>query len=85
MEKLEKEKEDFIHEISDLNSELEKIKLFDNYRNVKKNANDSGQLTERIDKALAKVKSFNEREVLFKQLVTEYEDLHKFIKTFEPY
>ena len=28
-------------EIYDLNCELDKIKLFDNYRNVKKNANES--------------------------------------------
>ena len=64
---------------------LNEIKELDNYKNVKKNANDAGQLTERIEKALEKVKSFNTRETLFKQQLSEYEELAKLIKNFEPY
>lgn len=38
-----------------------------------------------MDKAQEKVKSFNEREALFKQPITDYEDLIGLLRDFEPY
>lgn len=57
----------------------------DQYTRVKESANEVGSLNDRLDKAQEKVKSFNEREVLFKQPVTDYEDLIGLLRDFEPY
>lgn len=35
--------------------------------------------------AQAKVKLFNSRESLFEQDITDYEDMNKIVKSFEPY
>jgi dynein heavy chain len=42
-------------------------------------------LRDRLDKAQEKVKSFNDRENLFKQPLSDYEELTKVLQTFEPY
>lgn len=42
-------------------------------------------MNDRLEKAQEKVKSFNEREALFKQPLSDYEDLLVLLKDFEPY
>ena len=42
------------------------MKKYDNYKSVKDNASDVMGLRDRLDKAQEKVKSFNDRENLFK-------------------
>ena len=43
------------------------------------------KLSEKIDAANKKIKSFNEREVLFKQPITDYQDLVQLEDEFKPY
>ena len=59
--------------------------MFDNYRNVKEFATEVMHLNDRFEKSLEKIKSFNEREVVFKQSLSEYDDLNQLLKDFEPY
>ena len=61
------------------------MRKFDSYKSVKDNASDVMGLRDRLDKAQEKVKSFNDRENLFKQPLSDYEDLTKILQTFEPY
>lgn len=39
----------------------------------------------KLNEAQAKVKLFNSRESLFEQDITDYEDMNKIVKSFEPY
>lgn len=39
----------------------------------------------KLTAAQAKVKLFNSRESLFEQDITDYEDMNKIVKSFEPY
>lgn len=59
--------------------------MYDNYKNVKDLSTEVMQLHERFEKAQEKIKSFNERENLFKLPITEYDELIKLQKSFQPY
>lgn len=69
----------------DLGFAFNTVQKFDNYKMVKDHATDVLQLNDKLDKAQEKVKSFNEREALFKQPITDYEDLIGLLRDFEPY
>ena len=43
------------------------------------------QLNDRFEKGLDKVKSFNDRELLFKQPISEYDELNNLIREFDPF
>lgn len=55
------------------------------YQNVKEYAIETNHFKDQIDKAVDQVKSFNEREALFKQAQSEYHDLNELQKDFEPF
>ena len=52
---------------------------------MKEYAIETNHLKDQIEKAIDQVKSFNERELLFKQPQSEYHDLNELQKDFEPY
>lgn len=83
--KLEKEKEVFVKELKELAIELHTVKGFSDYKAVKDSATGALALMEKYEKAAEKVKNFNERELIFKQPLTEYFDLDKMISDFHPY
>lgn len=66
MNNLEQEKEAFDKNLKLLRQDFETIKGFKNYADARKNAAFVFQLKENIEKSFEKVRSFNEREVLFK-------------------
>jgi dynein heavy chain, axonemal len=61
------------------------VKRFDSYKHVNKNATDALALKERFEKAVEKVRSFNERESLFKLPISDNDELTKLMNLFEPY
>ncbi len=58
------------------------IKEFSEYDKVNDHAQASGRLTEKLEKAQEKVKSFNDREQLFKQPISEHETLIELMAEF---
>ena len=52
---------------------------------MRNNSASANALMERIDKATDKLKNFNERETIFKQTISEYDDLTKIISYFSPF
>lgn len=84
-DQLEMEKERFQKELKLIQNKFREIKRFNLYESVKEYAMETQNLKEQIEKSLEQVKSFNEREVLFKQSVSEYNDLNELGTDFEPY
>jgi len=82
---LDQEKERFAKELVFLNNQFMQIRKFSNYINVKEYAIETNHLKDQIEKAFDQVRSFNEREVLFKQPQSEYHDLNELQKDFEPF
>jgi len=78
---LELEKDKFLKELKELQGEFAFIRLFKEYSKdkVKDNASVAMSLMDRIYKSLEKVKSFNEREALFRIALSEYQDLDKLL------
>ena len=66
MENLEQEKEKFSKTLLRLLEDFEDIKLFDNYKKFKQCHQDVATLKEKITESQDKVRSFNDREKLFK-------------------
>lgn len=85
MDNLDLEKEKFAKELVFLQNEFLEIKKFNNYVNVKEYAIQTNHLKEKIDKAYNQLKSFNEREAIFKQPISEYHDLNELNTNFEPF
>lgn len=87
MTQLELEKDRFLKELKELQHEFGGIKLFKEYSKdkVKDNATVAMSLMDRCYKSLEKVKSFNEREGLFRIAISEYADLDKLLVDFTPY
>lgn len=79
------EKERFQKELTGLGLKFREIKKFNVYENVKDYAIETQSLRDQIEKAFVQIKSFNEREVLFKQQVSEYQDLLDLNGDFEPF
>jgi dynein heavy chain len=82
---LAQEKVQFAAELATLESDFTEIKKFDSYASVSKYGSFVVSLNEKIEKAKEKIKSFNERESLFKEDVSEYESLETLQTRFEPY
>ena len=61
------------------------MKKFSTYKEVLDNANKATKCYEEIEKAQETVRDFNDREVAFKQPVTDYEDLNQLKINYEPY
>lgn len=85
MSNLDMEKEAFDKNLRLLKQDFETIKSFKNYSDARKNASVVFQLKEKIDQSFEKVRSFNEREVLFKQPISEYQELAALQNDFVPY
>ncbi|CAD8115295.1 unnamed protein product [Paramecium sonneborni] len=85
MENLDNEKDKFQGELKELTELFSTVQKFDDYSRVKDFANDVVSLNDRFQHALKKVESFNERELLFKQQPSVYEDLNQLIKDFTIY
>jgi len=86
MNNLNQEKDKFFAELTALDETFKTVCKFSDYQNsTQKIFADASLLQESIEKALDKVKSFNEREVLFKQSVSEYQVLTDLIASFDPY
>ena len=66
MDVLDQEKEKFGKELVFLHNEFVEIKKFDTYASVKEYAIQTNHLKEKIDNAYGLLKSFNEREAIFK-------------------
>ena len=66
MDMLEMEKEKFAKELVNLGRTFEDIKNFNVYEQVKEYATQTNGLKDTIDGAYDLLKSFNEREVIFK-------------------
>ncbi len=63
---LEQEKEKFNKELVFLNNQFQQVRRFNIYQNVKEYAIETTHLKDQIEKAVDQVRSFNDREVLFK-------------------
>ena len=85
MEALEMEKEKFVKELAHLNQIFAHVKKFNLYENVKEHATQTNQLKEQIDRACDQLRSFNEREAIFKQPISEYHDLNELQTQFDPF
>lgn len=80
MNNLNQQKDKFFAELTALDETFKNVCKFSNYQtNAKQNNIDTLVLQESIEKALDKVRSFNEREILFKQPVSEYQVNHAFL------
>ncbi|KAM3134228.1 hypothetical protein pb186bvf_013648 [Paramecium bursaria] len=85
MEQLENEKDKFLGELRELTEIFFSLKKFDDYNKVPDCAKDAYSLKDRLDNAQNKVLSFNERELLFRQPVSNYEDLNILNEEFSNY
>lgn len=87
MDNLETEKDKFQSELRDLAEAFLTVRKFNDYskEKVKDYATEVYSLNDRLTNASEKVKSFNEREGLFKQPISDYEDLNILIKDFSAY
>lgn len=74
-QKLENEKEEFIKEIAQFQQHFEKIKEFKNLETSQEFNIEAFQLHKDLEKAVQKVKQFNDRETLFGIAETPYPDL----------
>ncbi|CAD8081115.1 unnamed protein product [Paramecium sonneborni] len=84
-EKLDQEKEQFIRELLVLEKQVEEIKFYEDYSQVKIFAQNVMGLKEKINNYQDKVRSFNDRESLFKQPLSDYDDLNKIKQDFDPF
>ena len=84
-ENLENSKEKFAKELINTLEQFEIVKKFNNYRNLKDSATEITAFKDNLDAACKKVESFNKSERLFKQPITEYEELEMLKKDFEPF
>lgn len=85
MESLESEKDKFLKELRDLTEEFLIVQKFDDFGKVNECAKEVFTLKDRLQKATDKVTSFNERELLFKQPQSDYEELNILKKDFSSY
>ena len=85
MERLEQEKEKFLKELAIFEEEFITISKFNVYKNVARNTQEVHVLKEKLGNAQEQVRSFNERENLFKLPISEYESLTDLIQRFDPY
>ncbi|CAD8087288.1 unnamed protein product [Paramecium sonneborni] len=84
-EKLDQEKEQFIRELLILEKQVDEIKFYEDYSQVKIYAQNVMGLKEKINNYQDKVRSFNDRENLFKQPLSDYDDLIKIKQDFDPF
>ena len=84
-ENLDNAKEKFAKELMNLLDQFEVVKKFNNYKNLKDNSAEITVFKENLETATKKVEGFNRSEKLFKQPITEYEELEMLKKDFEPY
>lgn len=84
-ENLENAREKFTKELINLLDEFEVVKKFNKYSNLKENSTDINTFKDNLENACKKVEGFNRSERLFKQPITEYEELELLKKDFEPY
>ena len=85
MDALDEEKGNFGKELEGLLDSFEEVRGFNNYKRVKDYANQIDDLKTRIKESEDKVSSFNDREKLFEQPKTDYEDLTKLQEKFDPF
>lgn len=84
-ENLENSKEKFAKELMGLLEQFEIVKKFNNYKNLKDSSTEITAFKDNLEAAAKKVESFNNSERLFKQPITEYEELEMLKKDFEPF
>ena len=84
-ENLENSKEKFAKELVGLLEQFELVKKFNNPNNEKDTANEINAFKDSLENACKKVEGFNRSERLFKQPITEYEELEMLKKDFEPF
>lgn len=84
-ENLENSKEKFAKELMGLLDQFEIVKKFNNYKNLKDSAAEITAFKENLESASKKVESFNTSERLFKQPISDYEELEMLKKDFEPF
>lgn len=84
-ENLENSKEKFAKELLGLLDQFELVKKFNNYKNLKDTSTEITSFKDNLENACKKVEGFNRSERLFKQPITEYEELELLKKDFEPF
>lgn len=84
-ENLENAKEKFAKELVGLLEQFESVKKFNSYKTVRDTAAEITAFNDSIENACKKVEGFNRNERLFKQPITEYEELEMLKKDFEPF
>ena len=84
-ENLENSKEKFAKELMGLLEQFELLKKFNNYKNLKDSSTEITAFKDNLESACKKVEGFNTSERLFKQPVSEYEELELLKKDFEPF
>ena len=85
IDQLDIEKERFAFDLQKQIDSFEKIKLLRLYSDVQENTMLTNSLKEIIDNLQSTLKSFNEREVIFKQPISEYVTLNDLEAKFEPF
>ena len=79
------EQNSFVRFLSELDTQTKALEDFTDLKDVDVVAQQVVELEERINTAQNKARLFNSREALFESEVTEYEDLARITKTFQPY
>ena len=84
-EKLEKEKDIWFRETIILQQSFDLIQQFSDYSNSEYNCGEVKNLDEKLQQAMDKMISFNNRETLFELPLSDKSELQKMIDEFEPY
>jgi dynein heavy chain len=61
------------------------VRAFDDYSRTKECTAEVSQLNDVLEASLAKVRSFNEREMIFKLPLSSYDELENLHREFQPY
>ena len=85
MDNLYDEKIAFERVLNETLDNFEKIQGFNDYKKIKECVISVSQLNEQLGDLAEQVKSFNERESLFKLPISKYSELTQLNKDFQPY
>ncbi|CAG9332270.1 unnamed protein product [Blepharisma stoltei] len=84
-EKLEKEKDKWFREISQLHTDFELVQQFADYSNSSSHYEDVKKLEDHLKQAMDQFNSFNQRETLFELQLSDKTELQNMIDDFEPF
>lgn len=82
---LEEEEEEFVEQLKSIDAEVRELKKFTNIEHVAQVSQHIRTIKAKLDDANAKARLFNSREGLFNKAVTDYDDVRRIEKNFDPY